>query len=926
MKIKVLLLALVVNLSATGQGKPIIDTGMLNLWPNLSKYACLSQNGRFAAYLLENRPLGYKTLVIQDIKSDWKKELVGADFKSTFYFTKDDKHLCWQKGDSLYLQATGRKNFLLLSVVASYFYPNRNKGEWIAYRKKDSSEQLRVLNLVSGKCFKFNDVIDGVFEENGKVLLLFGGKKIKTLKWVDLKENKSVIIWSGGQNSKVSNFKFDKSGKQLAFKGEDSTNSAIYVYKGLNYGVAERVVDFSSLKMEGFKDCRINEFSTNGKKLFTKIIVSRPQLIKPDKRMVSVDVWSYRDEILQPQQILNKSSGLSVKNYDWVVNLDSNKSGLLLNPDGLSLRAYTDDYAILTSDTLHREYWWPHKIRPSEWLISLKDGTRHPLLKEHDQIQYLSFSPYGRWITWWDAKNATWFSYEIATGITRNLSQFVPTILASNTEYVASNLSRPVAPVAGWYKNDSSLLIYDNYDIWKIDPACNSRPINITDSYGQQNKIELRLLFERDYLGIPYVYNGNESLFVVGFSQRTKYNGFYNVKINRSEKPQLLSMGPFSYYRLPSQSFPIGIEPIRCGGCKNNGWLLTRQSASDFTNFYYTKDFVEFKAITTLAPQKAYNWLTSELITWNLPDGRECQGVLYKPENFDSTIKYPVIFNYYEKKSYDLFTFLMPGLTNGNINIPWFVSRGYLVFTPDIYYGNGSKTGMSSGKYALNSVESAVEILCKRPYIDKARLGLQGHSFGGLETNYILTHSNLFAAAAENAGFSDVLSSYLTLTGDGVLNPLDLISTQEHKEMDHELYGSNPWLERDIYIDNSAVWFADKASAPLLIFHNKNDEQVQWRQGVEMYMALRRLGKPCWMLQYDNSSHLLRSKDGLDYTIRLTQFFDHYLKENLAPMWMTQGVPAEFKQVEYRYDLDNKGSCYDQCKICKKLITFGKVK
>ncbi|HEY8897948.1 MAG TPA: prolyl oligopeptidase family serine peptidase, partial [Niastella sp.] len=294
------------------------------------------------------------------------------------------------------------------------------------------------------------------------------------------------------------------------------------------------------------------------------------------------------------------------------------------------------------------------------------------------------------------------------------------------------------------------------------------------------------------------------------------------------------------------------------------------------------------------------------------------QGILYKPQNFDSSKLYPLIFNYYEKYSHRLYQLQFPALTQSNVNIPWFGSRGYLVFLADVYYGDGSKTGITSGRYALNAVESAAAVLCKRSYIDSNRLAIQGHSFGGLETNYIFTHSNKFAAAAEGAGFTDVMSSYLTLTGKG-MGSVDIDAVQEHKERDHELYGATPWEKPELYLDNSPVWSAHNATAPLLMFHNKKDEQVQWRQGVEMYMALRRLGKPCWMLQYDNSGHiLLDRKDALDYTIRLTQFFDHYLKHQPAPRWMTEGIPAKFKQIEDRYELDPKGCCWKNCKECNK--------
>ncbi len=101
--------------------------------------------------------------------------------------------------------------------------------------------------------------------------------------------------------------------------------------------------------------------------------------------------------------------------------------------------------------------------------------------------------------------------------------------------------------------------------------------------------------------------------------------------------------------------------------------------------------------------------------------------------------------------------------------------------------------------------------------------------------------------------------------------------------------------------------------------HNQKDGQVPYPQGIEYFTALRFLNKKAWLLQYDNSGHQLFSEqDATDYTIRMTQFFDHYLKNKPAPKWMTQGRPASLKQVDDRFELDPEGSCGDDCPVCNK--------
>ncbi len=287
-------------------------------------------------------------------------------------------------------------------------------------------------------------------------------------------------------------------------------------------------------------------------------------------------------------------------------------------------------------------------------------------------------------------------------------------------------------------------------------------------------------------------------------------------------------------------------------------------------------------------------------------DGRPNQGILYKPENFDPRKKYPIIFYYYEKLSDELHLFSNPASTEGPINIPWFVSRGYLVFTPDISYSLGEP-----GASALNSVVSAAKYLEKFPWLDASKMGLQGHSWGGYETNYIISHTNMFAAAASAAGPSDFVSGYGSLLGSGE-------SAQFFYEIHQMRIGATLGDRPDLYISNSPVFNVNSVTAPLLIMHNKRDVPVPWSQGVEFFTGLRRLNKEVWMLQYDDQGHILYGKAAMDYTIRLTQFFDHYLKGFPAPMWMTKGRPAKLKGVDDRFELDIEGSCGKGCKTCQK--------
>ncbi len=139
---------------------------------------------------------------------------------------------------------------------------------------------------------------------------------------------------------------------------------------------------------------------------------------------------------------------------------------------------------------------------------------------------------------------------------------------------------------------------------------------------------------------------------------------------------------------------------------------------------------------------KAYNWVTASLLNWLTYNGEATSGILYKPENFDSTKKYPVIFLIYERVSNGLNKFILPELCTGSINIPYFASRGYLVFCPDIHYKLGE-----TGNSIYNYVVSGAEMLSKLRWVAGTKMGIQGHSFGGYEVNYLITKTSIFKSS-----------------------------------------------------------------------------------------------------------------------------------------------------------------------------------
>jgi dipeptidyl aminopeptidase/acylaminoacyl peptidase len=305
-------------------------------------------------------------------------------------------------------------------------------------------------------------------------------------------------------------------------------------------------------------------------------------------------------------------------------------------------------------------------------------------------------------------------------------------------------------------------------------------------------------------------------------------------------------------------------------------------------------DFGDPKKLTTANPQQNdYNWGTVELIQWTSADGVELDGLLYKPENFDPGKKYPMVVYFYERYSDRLHSHNTPRPSRSTVNFTFYASNGYLVFVPDIVYKNGFP-----GQSAYNSIVSGTLKLIENPWVDAGRIGIQGQSWGGYQVAYLVTQTNMFAAAMAGAPVSNMTSAYGGIRwGSGMSRMFQYEGSQSR-------LGGTLWEKPWRYIENSPVFFADKVETPLLMMHNDEDGAVPWYLGIEYFVALRRLNKPVWMLTYNGAPHnLKRRADCKDLSIRMLQFFDHYLKDAPAPVWMEYGIQAVDKGKKMGYEL-----------------------
>jgi dipeptidyl aminopeptidase/acylaminoacyl peptidase len=759
----------------------------------------------------------------------------------------------------------------------------------------EEGTELVLRNLLTGEEKKYALVNDYYFSEKGNRLVVRTTRKnadtlLQALVlYVNTANGKTDTIMRGVNDAR--NFAFDEAENQLCFVAErDSATKALQKFYKLWYYKAG--MDSARLRVNTStpgvaKGLTVSEnatlvFSKDGKKLFFGLTpIRKPKdTTLVDFETARLDVWHYNDDYLQPQQLVQLTMELR-KSFTAVLHGDDDKV-IQLGDTDRDLVTIVDegnaDYVLAASSKGNRvETQWQGFARQTAWIVSTTDGSKK-LVKEKNRGMF-TISPKGRYVIWYDIAAKQYFTYEVATGTTRNITQKITTPLYDDEDDHPDD--PPSWGITGWVEDDASVLVNDRYDMWLVDPAGIKPPVNMTAGYGRQHKTVFRYLrTDREARFIKK----DEVLVLSGFNRINKYDGFFRKQVGVAGAPELLHTGPYATLQLQKAK-------------KANQYLFAKMSVQEPPDVYASADLKSFTKLSALNPQqKEYNWLTAELVKWKMFDGKEAEGLLFKPENFDPKKKYPVIFYFYEKNADNLHVYRAPSPSASTVNIAYFVSNGYLVFDPNIYYKNGEP-----GESAYNSVVSAAKYMAKMPWVDSTKMAIQGQSWGGYQVAYLVTRTKMFAAAGAGAPVANMTSAYGGIRWGTGLN------RQFQYERSQSRIGASLWQKPELYIKNSPLFKADKVTTPLLIMHNDADGAVPWYQGIEYFTALRRLGKKVWMLQYNGEDHnLVERRNRKDLSIRLAQFFDYHLKGAPPAKWIAEGVPATQKGIEWGTQVEEK--------------------
>lgn len=624
-------------------------------------------------------------------------------------------------------------------------------------------------------------------------------------------------------------------------------------------------------------------FSDNGELLFfgdNLIPTPEPKDSLLDEEKPVLDIWSWKDKDLQPEQKINLEKEKK-RTFKAVYSFESGKCiqlGDSVSKEIRTIQKGNGSVALGIDQSPYKlQSSWTGDSNADYYLIQVKTGERTKILQDKSMV---SLSPGGKYVAWYNSADSTFYakSTESSSGGLMNLSSAIPVSLCDE-RWDSPSDPNPYG-IAGWAENDKYIFIYDRFDIWRIDPQNPKNPVNITNHYGRKNFTKLRYLKldpEEEFITI------SKPLVVQAFNEKSKSEGFMTANLDNGSDPTVLIMGDKKIDKvLKAKLAPVVI------------W--TRENVSEFPNLWSSDtSFEKCDRLSDANPQqKSFVWPKVQLVHWTSFSGKALEGLLYLPETMDSTKKYPMIVYFYERNADNLNAFTAPSPTRSTVNRTHYTSNDYLVFIPDITYETGNP-----GKSAFDAVVSGTQYLCNRfQFVDRDKIGVQGQSWGGYQTAWLITQTNLFSAAMAGAPVSNMTSAY------GGIRWQTGMSRMFQYEKDQSRIGGSLWEKPLSYIENSPLFYAPKIETPLLIMHNDNDGAVPWYQGIELFTAMRRLNKPAWMLTYNNEEHNLKAEswaNRMDLTIRMKQFFDHYLKGEPMPDWMKNGLPATRKGKELRY-------------------------
>jgi len=781
-------------------------------------------------------------------------------------------HMIYTTGkDTLFIQNTdsGKRHALPLANRPDFVGNN----DLVAYLP---GNKMLLLDLKSGKKKVFDDAYHIKSSSNKAVLLIKDDGTQKEIKVCSL-AGEALMAFAG-----VSSFSYNEATDALAMVLRRGNSQVLQVVrlgnaapleiplannneisyltwqkKGEALGFVQTAGGKATTYVVDIKTRKVSTLDLSAQQILQNYSLSGPaiQLAEQDSRMylyLTLDqpkptspeiceIWNAQDEELYSRRKKYPAPILRVAKWErstgavsWISGPEHHYTDVLPG----------DRFALCSKKNEHsKQRGVAYRVEDFD-IVDMEKNITIPFLRNFNTWEQLkSSSPNGKNVVFFDKGN--WQHIDLTTMVVTNLTKGT-----ANHHFDAPEIVEMVEGLAGWI-NDSTVLAYDHFDIWALSPHKATR---LTDGAKTGKRFRLSKL----PLSTSQLLDMQKGILLSSETQSSETSGVYLLNNNGLKR--------------------LVEKPRRIWDVKTAGRTIVyiQEDSNEPRGLYAIAKSGKPKLIFQSNPSQLKKGPPSKIVQYTLPSGRQLHGVLYFPHGYDKAKTYPMLVYIYETQTHKNHKYVMPTLheTDG-FSKSLSTGEGYFVFYPDIEYEIGD-----TGKSATVCVEAGVRAMLAAYPIDAAKVGLVGHSFGGFEASFIITQTNIFAAAVAGAGMTDLVSMYLTEKEGYAQHHFD------YMELDQIRLGKGFFEDKEMYRRNSAVYHADRITTPLLLWTGTKDAQVPPSQTYELHFALRKLGKTNVMLKYLDEPHSLdKAESKIDLTVKILEWFGHYLKGGPKPAW-----------------------------------------
>jgi dipeptidyl aminopeptidase/acylaminoacyl peptidase len=726
--------------------------------------------------------------------------------------------------------------------VGEYLF--NKSGTMLAYTVDAASKEgngIYLMKLMSGRFVPLDtgeaDYTQIAWDKEGSALAVLKGKAEKD-RW---ETDNIILAFTGLEGESFTRYEYDPS-KDPEFPE--------------NMVISERVMP---QRRRGFGGSRPSEnraliWSEDLSRVFCGIKKQEKKPEKSKEELPNVDIWHWKDEQIQSVQAIRFEYDVNFT-YRSVFLLKEKKFLQLANTNMRTITLTQDGNWGIGRDAM--PYLSDVETQQADYyLVNPITGERRAIVKGIRRS--LGVSPHNRHFLY--LKDKQLWIYDFAKGLTTNISAEAPVVFVDEEDDHPDEKS-PFG-LAGWTKDGKSVIVNHKFDLWLL-PLDGKNPLNISKGIGDKEEIRFRYVQldpEEKFIDVA------KPLLLSAYGEWTKKSGYYSLEVGDTPQKLIFADKSFGYPRKAKKADKI---------------LYTIETFEEFPDLYESgMDFADANKVTDANPQqKDYAWGRRILVDYTNSKGQKLQATLALPAGYEQGKRYPMLVYFYEKMSQRHHQYSMPTYDD-RPHMSAYASDGYLVLMPDIVFEIG-KPGTSS----LDCVSSAVKKVIELGYADPDRIGLQGHSWGGFQTSFIVTQTDMFACVVSGAPPTCIEGEFNQVFKSSGNNNHSYYSRSQGR------MGTDPWKDHELYRSQSAIQNADKITTPFMLLHGTEDGSVDWIQSLEYYNAARYLGKEVIFLSYPGEPHhLAKEENQKDFQLRMKQYFDHYLKGQPMPDWMANGI------------------------------------